>query len=399
MVRFIQKSEAHSVKANRTDIFSDLKCCIIVPTYNNAGTLKNLLDDILRHTKHVIVVNDGSTDQTKDILDVYKEIKVIENKTNRGKGFALRKSFRVAVKEGYEYAITIDSDGQHSPDDLPKFRSALNEHPVTLILGARNMDQQGIPGKSSFGHKFSNFWFWVETGIKLPDTQTGYRLYPIKKISGMRFFTNKFEFEIEILVRTAWKEIPITSIPVNVYYPPAGERISHFRPFRDFTRVSLLNTILVVLAFLYFRPMLYFKDFNLKKLKKLLGSGESSMKLSLATGFGVFMGIVPIWGFQMITAAFLAHIFKLNKALVLVASNISIPPMMPVIIYLSFVMGRLFVANPVYIAFDKNITLESAKISFIQYIYGSIPLAISAGLLAAIFTYIFLYFRRNGRKK
>jgi len=387
------------VKANRTDIFSDLKCCIIVPTYNNAGTLKNLLDDILRHTKHVIVVNDGSTDQTKDILDVYKEIKVIENKTNRGKGFALRKSFRVAVKEGYEYAITIDSDGQHSPDDLPKFRSALNEHPVTLILGARNMDQQGIPGKSSFGHKFSNFWFWVETGIKLPDTQTGYRLYPIKKISGMRFFTNKFEFEIEILVRTAWKEIPITSIPVNVYYPPAGERISHFRPFRDFTRVSLLNTILVVLAFLYFRPMLYFKDFNLKKLKKLLGSGESSMKLSLATGFGVFMGIVPIWGFQMITAAFLAHIFKLNKALVLVASNISIPPMMPVIIYLSFVMGRLFVANPVYIAFDKNITLESAKISFIQYIYGSIPLAISAGLLAAIFTYIFLYFRRNGRKK
>ncbi len=387
------------MKANRTDIFSDLKCCIIVPTYNNAGTLKNLLDDILRHTKHVIVVNDGSTDQTKDILDVYKEIKVIENKTNRGKGFALRKSFRVAVKEGYEYAITIDSDGQHSPDDLPKFRSALNEHPVTLILGARNMDQQGIPGKSSFGHKFSNFWFWVETGIKLPDTQTGYRLYPIKKISGMRFFTNKFEFEIEILVRTAWKEIPITSIPVNVYYPPAGERISHFRPFRDFTRVSLLNTILVVLAFLYFRPMLYFKDFNLKKLKKLLGSGESSMKLSLATGFGVFMGIVPIWGFQMITAAFLAHIFKLNKALVLVASNISIPPMMPVIIYLSFVMGRLFVANPVYIAFDKNITLESAKISFIQYIYGSIPLAISAGLLAAIFTYIFLYFRRNGRKK
>jgi uncharacterized protein (DUF2062 family) len=215
----------------------------------------------------------------------------------------------------------------------------------------------------------------------------------------MLFFTNKFEFEIEVLVRTAWKGIPITSIPVNVYYPPAGKRISHFRPFRDFARVSILNSVLVLLAFLYFRPILYFKDFSLKKLKKLLGSGESSLKLSMATGFGVFMGIIPIWGFQMITAAFLAHIFRLNKALVLVASNISIPPMMPVIIYLSFVMGRIFVANPVYIAFNKHITLESAKISFIQYIYGSIPLAISAGLLAAIFTYIFLYFRRNGRKK
>jgi glycosyltransferase involved in cell wall biosynthesis len=399
MIRFIQKSEAYSVKANRTDIFSDLNCCIIVPTYNNAGTLRNVLDGILRHTSHVIVVNDGSTDQTKDILHLYKDIKVIENKINRGKGYALKKSFRIASETGYEYAITIDSDGQHDPDDLPKFRSALKENPETLIIGARNMDQQGIPGKSSFGHKFSNFWFLVETGIKLPDTQTGYRLYPIKRISGMLFFTNKFEFEIEVLVRTAWKGIPITSIPVNVYYPPAGKRISHFRPFRDFARVSILNSVLVLLAFLYFRPILYFKDFNLKKLKKLLGSGESSLKLSMATGFGVFMGIIPIWGFQMITAAFLAHIFRLNKALVLVASNISIPPMMPVIIYLSFVMGRIFVANPVYIAFNKHITLESAKISFIQYIYGSIPLAISAGLLAAIFTYIFLYFRRNGRKK
>ncbi|MBN2523635.1 MAG: DUF2062 domain-containing protein [Bacteroidales bacterium] len=387
------------MKASRTDIFSDLNCCIIVPTYNNAGTLRNVLDGILRHTSHVIVVNDGSTDQTKDILHLYKDIKVIENKINRGKGHALKKSFRIASETGYEYAITIDSDGQHDPDDLPKFRSALKENPETLIIGARNMDQQGIPGKSSFGHKFSNFWFLVETGIKLPDTQTGYRLYPIKRISGMLFFTNKFEFEIEVLVRTAWKGIPVTSIPVNVYYPPAGKRISHFRPFRDFARVSILNSVLVLLAFLYFRPILYFKDFNLKKLKKLLGSGESSLKLSMATGFGVFMGIIPIWGFQMITAAFLAHIFRLNKALVLVASNISIPPMMPVIIYLSFVMGRIFVANPVYIAFNKHITLESAKISFIQYIYGSIPLAISAGLLAAIFTYIFLYFRRNGRKK
>jgi uncharacterized protein (DUF2062 family) len=129
-----------------------------------------------------------------------------------------------------------------------------------------------------------------------------------------------------------------------------------------------------------------------------LGSGEPAIKLSFATGFGVFMGIVPIWGFQMITAAFLAHLFRLNKAVVLIASNISIPPMIPIIVYLSFVIGGLFVTDPVKIAFDKSITLESAKMSFLQYIYGSIPLAILAGIAAAIFTNIFLFIRRKRKR-
>ena len=381
------------------DIFKDHKCCVIVPTYNNAAVLDHVLDSILKYTHHLIVVNDGSTDETSGILEKYDTIELLNNEINRGKGIALRKGFKTAREKGYDYAITIDSDGQHSADDLPKFIRALAENPDSLIVGARNMDQKGIPGKSSFGHKFSNFWYWVETGLKLPDTQTGYRLYPLKGMAGMKFFTRKFEFEIEILVRAAWKGIPVTSIPISVHYPPVSERISHFRPFRDFTRISILNTILVLLAFLFFRPFMYFRDFNLQKLRKLLGSGEPTIKLSLATGFGVFMGIIPIWGFQMIVAAFLAHLFKLNKALVLVASNISIPPMIPFIIYLSFVLGRFFVANPVYLSFNKNLTLESAKIGFLQYVYGSIPLALFAGLFTALLTFVFLLIRRNGRNK
>ena len=387
------------MKEINPDIYSSQKCCVIVPTYNNAGSLEKILNEILKYTQHVIVINDGSSDETQAILENYDNIKIVANKENQGKGVALQKGFNAARDNGYDYAISIDSDGQHSADDLSKFISALKENPDSFILGARNMEQDGIPGKSSFGHKFSNFWYWVETGIQLPDTQTGYRLYPLRKLEGMKFFTRKFEFEIEILVRAAWRGIAITSIPVGVHYPPANERISHFRPFQDFARISLLNTILVLLALLYFRPFMYFRDFNFQKFKKLLGSGEPTLKLSLATGFGVFMGIVPIWGFQMIVAAFLAHLFKLNKALVLVASNISIPPMMPFIIYLSFVLGRIFVANPVYISFDKNLTLENAKIGFLQYVYGSIPLAISAGIVAALFTYALLLIRRNGRKK
>jgi glycosyltransferase involved in cell wall biosynthesis len=371
---------------------------VIVPTYNNAGTLSPILDQILGFTFNLIVVNDGSTDQTADILKNYTNISLVEFQKNRGKGLALRRGFEKAIELGYEEAITIDSDGQHSPSDLTVFLEAAEKEPGTIFVGARNMTQESIPGKSNFGHKFSNFWFWVETGIKLPDTQSGYRLYPIKKLAQIRFFTRKFEFEIEALVRAAWKGIPVKSVPIDVYYAPAGKRVSHFRPFRDFFRISLLNTTLVLLAFLYFRPAMYFRDFNFKKFKKLMGSGEPTPKLAAAVGFGVFMGIVPIWGYQMIVAAFLAHLMRLNKALVLVASNISIPPLIPFILYGSFMAGKLFVESPVNIKLDGNLTFEYIKVAAIQYLTGSILLALVAGLLFGLAAYILLFIRRKIKK-
>jgi hypothetical protein len=129
------------------------------------------------------------------------------------------------------------------------------------------MDQLSVPGKSSFGNKFSNFWFWVETGLKMPDTQSGYRLYPVRQMKDIRFFTQKYEFEIEVLVRSSWKGIRIDTVPVNVFYPSKEERISHFRPFRDFGRISVLNTVLVTIAFLYIKP----RDFYLLIKKKTSG--------------------------------------------------------------------------------------------------------------------------------
>ena len=130
------------------------------------------------------------------------------------------------------------------------------------------MSQDGIPKKSSFGNKFSNFWFWFETGIKLDDTQSGYRLYPLQFIP-KRFFTKKFEFEIEVIVRTAWNGIPVKNVPVNVLYDP-NERVSHFRPFKDFTRISILNTILVFVTLFYIKPRDFFRSFKKKSFKNFL---------------------------------------------------------------------------------------------------------------------------------
>ena len=213
---------------------SDRKICVLIPTYNNEKTLKRVIDGVLDYTQNIIVVNDGSTDSTLSILRDYRQISIINLPKNRGKGNALKIGFRKAFELGFDFAITIDSDGQHYPDDIPVFVEALlAENEDVLLIGNRNMSQDGIPKKSSFGNNFSNFWFWFETGIKLQDTQSGYRLYPLNKIP-KKYFTPKFEFEIEIIVRTAWKNIPVKNVPVKVLYDPA-ERVSHFRPFKDFT--------------------------------------------------------------------------------------------------------------------------------------------------------------------
>jgi glycosyltransferase involved in cell wall biosynthesis len=377
--------------------FEELQTCIIIPTFNNAATLERVIADVSAYTTNIIVVNDGSTDETKKILETFPLIQKVQYDKNIGKGWALRKGFERATQLGYHFAISIDSDGQHFAKDLPSFIDKLQTTKDAIIIGARNMEQSSVPGKSSFGNKFSNFWFRLETGIKVPDTQSGYRLYPLTFLNGINFFTRKYEFEIEVIVRAAWKGIRVESIPVTVYYPPKEERISHFRPFKDFTRISILNTVLVLITFFYIKPRNFFRTiFNKQKAKKFIldnfiHAHQSDQVKAMSIALGVFMGIVPIWGFQLVVAIFLAFIFRLNKTLVIIAANISIPPMIPLIIYCSYKMGAYWMGKKMSdITFSNNISLESVRHNFEQYLYGSITLAVVAGAAFGMMTFLLL---------
>jgi glycosyltransferase involved in cell wall biosynthesis len=272
-------------------VFETKKVCVLVPTYNNAGTLATVLNNLLAYTKEIVVVNDGSTDSTAEILNGISGIQIKSYQQNQGKGFALRTGFDFARSLGYDYAITIDSDGQHYADDLEAFTTSLEQNPNAIIIGARNMDQSAVPGKSSFGNKFSNFWFWVNTGIRRNDTQSGYRLYPLCLLEKMSFVTKKFEFEIEVLVRSAWAGIDVIEVPVKVYYPEKEKRVSHFRPFKDFSRISVLNTVLVTIALLYIKPRDFFRRFKKKSSVRLfrkyfpiLANPTSRKPFQLASG-------------------------------------------------------------------------------------------------------------------
>jgi len=266
-----------------------------------------------------------------------------------------------------------------------------------IIIGARNMDQSSVPGGSSFGNRFSNFWFKLETGIAMPDTQSGYRLYPLKPLQQIHFFTHRFEFEIEVLVRSAWKGLPVVAVPVTVYYAPAGERVSHFRPVKDFARISVLNTVFVIITLFFIIPRNFLRGLFSKKKRReflnqhLLNPQHSDALKAASVAFGVFMGIVPIWGFQLALAIFFAILLKLNKGLVIIAANISIPPMIPLIIFLSYKMGAWWMGDhAMHLVFSRNISLQDIKANLQQYIYGSITLSVIAALVLGLASYLFM---------
>ena len=241
--------EVHSLYFQKFEL---LRCCVLVPTYNNATTLERVLLGVLEFTSQIIVINDGSTDATAEILKKYPQLWVLDFPKNRGKGYALRQGFKKAEERGFEYAISIDSDGQHYPEDLPVFLQALEQRKESdsplLVVGSRRMDGPGVPEKSSLGNRLSSLWYRVQTGIRLQDTQCGYRLYPIKVVNSLHLFSSRFELEIEVLVKAALAGVRVINLPVRVLYDPS-ERVTHFRPFTDVLRIVLLNGYLVFYVF------------------------------------------------------------------------------------------------------------------------------------------------------
>jgi 1-acyl-sn-glycerol-3-phosphate acyltransferase len=277
-------------KIHQQQRLNDRGICVVIPTYNNEGTITAVVQATLQECRDVIVVNDGSTDGTRDILHGMEGITLVEYAENRGKGYALKCGFRRALQMGFAYAITLDGDGQHYPDDIALFLKANQQHPGALILGSRQMDGIERSLGSRFANEFSNFWFYVQTGRRLADTQTGYRLYPLKKLHGLELLTSRYEAELELLVQASWHGVEIVPINIKVYYPPLAERVSHFRPIRDFARISVLNTVLCFLAVVYGLPL---------RLWRWLDCGVRTVYAILFTLFfslGVFTPMVWLFG-------------------------------------------------------------------------------------------------------
>ncbi|MBQ8050050.1 MAG: glycosyltransferase family 2 protein [Bacteroidaceae bacterium] len=233
--------------------------CAVIPTYNNQETILRVIQDVKAYLRDVIVVNDGCTDHTPELLSSVPDIHVVSYSHNHGKGYALKQGFLEAHRLGFSHVVTLDADGQHRATDIPLLLKTHAENLSALIVGSRNLTADNMPRSNTFANRFSNFWFYIQTLQYLPDTQTGYRLYPLASFTNLWWMTDKYEAELELLVMAAWKGVQLISIPIQVYYPSASERVSHFRPFKDFARISALNTVLCVMAVVYGYPRMLLK--------------------------------------------------------------------------------------------------------------------------------------------
>jgi glycosyltransferase involved in cell wall biosynthesis len=212
---------------------------VIIPVYNHQQPVNEVIRATLALKLPVIVVDDGSTDDTPDRIQQFQGITIIRHLRNQGKGAALLTGFGAAVKLGCDYAITIDGDGQHRPEDCATLFAAVAKGRRVIVVGCRQgMKGENVPWSSRFGRSFSNFWVWTAGGPLIRDSQSGFRLYPLPETLQLNVRARRYQYEVEVLVRARQAGIDIMEAPIEVIYQARGERVSHFRPWRDFWRNS-----------------------------------------------------------------------------------------------------------------------------------------------------------------
>jgi len=212
------------------------RCAFIIPVFNHAAAVGGVIERTKPFQRPVIVVDDGSTDDTPRVLEAANGITIIRHAVNQGKGAALLTGF-AAARPLADWAVTLDADGQHEPADALSLMNAIPAGERPLVIGRRTcMLEKGAPWTSRWGRGFSNFWVWACSGLHLSDTQSGFRLYPLPEVLKLPSRGRRFQFEVEVLVLAAWTGMPVRQADVSTQYRLPGERISHFRPGPDFWR-------------------------------------------------------------------------------------------------------------------------------------------------------------------
>lgn len=342
---------------------------VVVPTFNNAGTLRGVLDGIERVGLPIIVVNDGSTDSTGDALARWRECWIDERHTivahpiNLGKAEALRTGFRAGEEAGRTHAVTIDSDGQLDPAEIPALVTAARDNPASLVVGVRDVKAKDYPRKSRAGRLFSNAAVKIESGQRVRDSQCGFRVYPLGLLRHIRCSSGRYAFETEVLTRAVWAGAGIVERPVSCRYEIDGGRVTHMRPWLDTFQGALLHAKLLTLTILPIPHAHPWHDENGRDRKvadprpwwrrflhwinplaawREVKTGELRRdELAASLAFGVFIGNLPLYGLHTLIGFYTAARLHLNPHLVITGTTIATPPINFGLIAAAIYVGHL----------------------------------------------------------
>jgi glycosyltransferase involved in cell wall biosynthesis len=381
----------------------DLKVLVVIPVYNHRKTVRDVARRALEQGFPVLVMDDGSSDGSFEAVEglplARRRLPV-----NGGKGSAILAAARFAAGWGYQAIITVDADGQHDPADAGLLVEAACANWPAIVVGARRMETENVPRSSLFGRDFSNFWVRLECGRSLPDTQSGYRLYPVELLQSTRFISRRYTFEIEVLVRGSWAGLTLLSVPVSVYYPPGDERISHFHKLKDNARLSCLHTFLVTRALVpwphrrlfrpqqgeempsIFHPLRYFKALSLQH--------STPRELAAAVWVGIFLGSLPIIPFGIAAIIYASHKLHLNKLASVGASNVCIAPFVP---FACVELGHYFINGSFWYEFNRHTLLGELHLRLWEWLLGALVVGPLLGMLGAMFTYLLVSSYRRRR--
>jgi glycosyltransferase involved in cell wall biosynthesis len=211
----------------------------VIPAYNEAGTIRDIAQRTLRQIPWLIVVDDGSDDGTGKAL-AGLPLTLLRNPENSGKAASLWRGIQQAVERGADAVVTLDGDGQHLPEDIPRLIDAYSRHQDAIVIGSRLHDRDNIPRDRYFANRFANFWIGWAAGRAITDSQSGFRVYPTTLFRALRVSCGRaagFVFESEVLIEAARCGIEFVAVPVAAIYEQRGRR-SHFRPVLDIARIT-----------------------------------------------------------------------------------------------------------------------------------------------------------------
>lgn len=209
-----------------------MKICVLIPSFNEEKTIGWLVGELRKMELDVLVVDDGSTDNTESLAR-QNGAQVLKNEHNLGKGASLRKAFIYLSKSEYDALIVMDGDGQHLPKDIEIFMSCYNEKRPAIIVGNRMQNSKGMPFVRWVTNSFMSLLISCICRRVIPDTQCGFRMIDINALNSFNLTTENFEIESEMLLEASRKGFLIESVPITTVY---SGQLSAINPIKDTIR-------------------------------------------------------------------------------------------------------------------------------------------------------------------